>query len=200
MFDIGWSEMAVIALVALLVLGPKELPNAMRSFAAFSKKMRRYAQEFRSGVDNIIREAELEDAKKALDTVRRANPAKTVEKWVDPTGEMTQEIKSVEAAAREGDGKSKAAPAVERKALPASGGAATDLPASTAEVAAGSETSPAPVSKIVKEPFKMAPPHSIRPPGTSPAATPAPAGATPEAAKPGTGMPETGKAGDGDAA
>jgi sec-independent protein translocase protein TatB len=86
MFDIGWSEMAIIALVALLVLGPKELPQAMKSFAQFSKKMRRYANEFRAGVDNIVREAELEDAKKALDTVRAVNPKNAIKKLVDPTG------------------------------------------------------------------------------------------------------------------
>ena len=57
MFEIGWSELAIIALVALVALGPKELPKAMKSFAAFTRKMQRYAREFRSGVDNIIREA-----------------------------------------------------------------------------------------------------------------------------------------------
>lgn len=200
MFDIGWSEMAVIALVALVVLGPKELPQAMKTFAAFTRKMQRYARDFRSGVDGIIREAELEDAKKALDTVRRANPAKTVEKWVDPTGEMTQEIKSVEAAAREGDGKSKPAPAVERKALPASAPAVASAGPSAAEPAAAdpgageaaavappAETAK-PASRIVKEPFKMAPPHSIRPPTENAASATPPAKA------------ESGKATDGDAA
>src|SRR5262245_31606006 len=114
MFDIGWSEMAIIALVALLVLGPKELPQAMRQFAQFSKKMRRYAQEFRAGVDNIVREAELEDAKKALDTVRAANPKTAIKKLVDPTGEMSDEVKAVEAAAKDGTGKTVAKPAAPR--------------------------------------------------------------------------------------
>ena len=86
MFDIGWSEMAIIALVALVVLGPKQLPQAMKSFAQFSRKMRRYAQEFRAGVDNIVREAELEDAKKALASLQTRIPTLTVVATGAPAG------------------------------------------------------------------------------------------------------------------
>ena len=177
MFDIGWSEMAVIALVALLVVGPKQLPQAMRTFASFSKKMRRYAQDFRSGVDNIIREAELEDAKKALDGVRKANPRKALQDWVDPTGEMTEEINSVERTAKDkgpakgataqAGAKTGASGAVEKKALP---------PAAGADAAGGGETAPAGATedgekrgaRRVSQPLQVAPPHSIRPPQEAP--------------------------------
>lgn len=193
MFDIGWSEMAVIALVALLVVGPKQLPQAMRTFASFSKKMRRYAQDFRSGVDNIIREAELEDAKKALDGVRKANPRKALQDWVDPTGEMTEEINSVEKAAKDKGATAQAAAktgasgTVEKKALPpaAAAGAAAATAASTdtaspggSDAATGGE---APVAadggdgegekrgaRRVSQPLQVAPAHSIRPPQEAP--------------------------------
>jgi sec-independent protein translocase protein TatB len=188
MFDIGWSEMAIIALVALVVLGPKQLPQAMRSFAQFSKKMRRYAQEFRAGVDNIVREAELEDAKKALDTVRAANPKTAVKKLIDPTGEMTEEVKAVETAAKGGDAKpapkqiaklavdptgpAVAAPAVAAPAEP---------PAAEAPAAASTEP-PVPMARRVSQPLQVAPPHSVRPP--APSAPPAEASeAEPVAAK-----------------
>jgi len=53
MFDIGWSEMAIIALVALLVFGPKELPNALRTGAKWMKTARKMAREFQSSVDHV---------------------------------------------------------------------------------------------------------------------------------------------------
>ena len=49
MIDVGWSEMAVVALIALLILGPKELPQAMRMMARWVKKARAVSREFRSG-------------------------------------------------------------------------------------------------------------------------------------------------------
>jgi len=172
MFDIGWSEMAIIAFVALLVLGPKELPQAMRQFAQFSKKMRRYAQEFRSGVDNIVREAELEDAKKALDTVRTANPKTALKKMVDPTGEMTDEVKSIETAAKDGTGKTVAAavPAAARRPLPPGepqadpSGPALPPPAVPAAVQAEAIVAEPAVARRVTTPLQVAPAHSIRPP------------------------------------
>jgi sec-independent protein translocase protein TatB len=186
MFDIGWSEMAIIALVALVVLGPKQLPQAMRSFAQFSKKMRRYAQEFRAGVDNIVREAELEDAKKALDTVRAANPKTAIKKLVDPTGEMAEEVKSVAAAAKESDGKSAPKPAAKPAVDPTGPAAAAPAvpPPSPADtpVADASGEPPVPMARRVSQPLQVAPPHSIRSP-----APPGPpvevAEAEPEAAK-----------------
>ena len=57
--------MAVIALIALIVIGPKELPQAMRAASKWVRKARALAREFQSGVDEMIREADLEDARKA---------------------------------------------------------------------------------------------------------------------------------------
>src|SRR3546814_2023005 len=73
MFDIGWSEMAIIAFVALIVIGPKELPRTMKTVAQWMRKARSLTREFQSGIDDIVREAELEDARKALDATRGGN-------------------------------------------------------------------------------------------------------------------------------
>jgi sec-independent protein translocase protein TatB len=187
MFDIGWSEMAIIALVALVVLGPKQLPQAMRSFAQFSKKMRRYAQEFRAGVDNIVREAELEDAKKALDSVRAVNPKTAVKKLIDPTGEMTDEVKSVESAAKD-DGKGApkqiAKPAVDPTG-PAAGNAVEAPAAAPDSSAAAPAEPPVPMAKRVSQPLQVAPPHSIRPPAP-PAEVAEAEPAAPEEGEPGS--------------
>jgi sec-independent protein translocase protein TatB len=70
MFDIGWSELLVIAVVAIVVVGPKELPKLMRSFGFYAGKLRRAAAEFRRQFDDAMREAELEEVKKAIESVR----------------------------------------------------------------------------------------------------------------------------------
>lgn len=88
MFDIGWSEMAIIALVALLVFGPKELPNALRTGAKWMKTARKLAREFQSGVDQLVREAELEEAKKLVTDVQAGGIGKAIEKTIDPEGDV----------------------------------------------------------------------------------------------------------------
>ncbi|GIK98337.1 MAG: hypothetical protein BroJett029_25460 [Alphaproteobacteria bacterium] len=92
MFDIGWSEMAVIAVVALIVLGPKELPNALKTAAHWMRTVRKMAREFQSGVDQIVREAELDEARKTVQQVTRVNIGQEIEKTVDPTGEAKRAL------------------------------------------------------------------------------------------------------------
>ena len=92
MFDIGWSEMAVIAVVALVVIGPKELPGALKTFAYWMKQARKMAREFQTGVDEIVREAELEDARKAVTSVTGRSVNQMLEKTIDPTGEMKKAL------------------------------------------------------------------------------------------------------------
>lgn len=94
MFDLGWDEMAVIAVVALVVLGPKELPNALRTVSGLMKQARKLANEFQSGVHEIIREAELEDAKKAVQGLSKGTIVNAIEKHVDPDGDLKTAFKS----------------------------------------------------------------------------------------------------------
>src|SRR5262245_5684967 len=96
MFDIGWSEMAVIAVVALVVIGPKELPGALKTFAYWSKQARKMAREFQSGVDEIIRDAELDDARKAVSSVSSRSLNQMIEKTVDPTGDVKKSLNESE--------------------------------------------------------------------------------------------------------
>jgi sec-independent protein translocase protein TatB len=92
MFDIGWSEMAVIAVVALIVLGPKEIPNALKTAAHWMRTARKMAREFQSGVDQIVREAELDEARKTVTQAGGLNLGKEIEKVVDPTGETKRAL------------------------------------------------------------------------------------------------------------
>ena len=64
MFDIGASELLVIVVVAIIVIGPKDMPLALRTAGRWIGKMRRISGHFRSGLDTMIREAEMEDMEK----------------------------------------------------------------------------------------------------------------------------------------
>lgn len=69
MFGIDSPELLVIAVVALVVIGPKELPNLLRSWGKWMTKMRGMASEFRGHVDEMVRQSDLDDVKKQLDAV-----------------------------------------------------------------------------------------------------------------------------------
>lgn len=121
MFDLGWDEMAVIAIVALVVLGPKELPNALRTFTSLTKAARKLAGEFQSGVNEIIREADLEDTKKKLTELQSINKntiQRAVEKAVDPTGEIKTAMKVEEAPTPSGSTPEVPTPAVPTPGVP----------------------------------------------------------------------------------
>ncbi len=96
MLDLAWSEIAMIVLVAVVVLGPKELPKAMRTVAQFMRKARKMAGEFQGHWNEMVREAELEEVKTAVTKVTSAvtstNIGSEVEKLIDPSGEFTREL------------------------------------------------------------------------------------------------------------
>ena len=89
MFDIGWSEILVIAAVAIIVVGPKELPRMLRSFGKTMGMVRRTANDFRRQFDEALREAEreagLEDTKKELQALAKNNPLRDAQKDFDDT-------------------------------------------------------------------------------------------------------------------
>jgi sec-independent protein translocase protein TatB len=64
MFDIGWGELIVIGVIALIVIGPKELPTVLRTAGRFVNKMRRMASEFQDQFQEALREAELQEIRK----------------------------------------------------------------------------------------------------------------------------------------
>ncbi|MEA2987996.1 MAG: sec-independent protein translocase protein TatB [Alphaproteobacteria bacterium] len=67
MFDIGWGELLLIGIVALIAIGPKELPGALRTLGQWMNKIRRMAAEFQGQFQEAMREAELADLKKEVD-------------------------------------------------------------------------------------------------------------------------------------
>jgi sec-independent protein translocase protein TatB len=81
MFDIGWTELFVIGVVALIAIGPKELPGVLRSLGQWMGKIRRMAAEFQGQFQEAMREAEMEDLKKHVDSL--TDPLESVRKEVE---------------------------------------------------------------------------------------------------------------------
>jgi len=129
MFDISWGELILIGVVALIAIGPKELPAALRTLGQWMTKIRRMANDFQNQFNEAMREAEMADLKKQVDTLTSS---------FDPMETVRREIES----------------AVEDKppsALPTSESAASAAPAAAADAPSAyapgaSDTSAAPAS------------------------------------------------------
>jgi sec-independent protein translocase protein TatB len=83
--DVGAAELIVIAAVALIVVGPKDLPVLMRKVGAFMSRMRGMAAEFRASFDEMARQSELDDLRKEVDALRRGDLAETARADVEGT-------------------------------------------------------------------------------------------------------------------
>jgi sec-independent protein translocase protein TatB len=92
MFDIAWSELGVIAVVALVVIGPKDLPKVLRSVGQWTAKARSMAREFQSGIDDMVREAEMDDLRKAAKQVSDFSIEAEVKKTFDPDGSLEKQF------------------------------------------------------------------------------------------------------------
>ena len=88
MFDLSWSHIAILVVVALIVLGPKELPNAIRTGAKLLRAGRKLAGEFRSGVDELVREAELDETRRTITQAMTEGMDNTIGETVDPFREI----------------------------------------------------------------------------------------------------------------
>jgi len=71
MFDIGWSELLVIGIVALVVIGPKDLPQAFRTLGQWLSKARSLAREFQGHLDELMRESQVDDMKREFNEMTR---------------------------------------------------------------------------------------------------------------------------------
>lgn len=149
MFDIGWSEMAIIAVVTLVVLGPKELPHALKTFSHWMRAARKLGNEFQSGVNEIVRDAELEDARRELQKISRQSLEKKIEQVIDPAGEikksMNTPLDAPQATAATGTVSPAVSPpeAVPAEPAPASSGGSEQAAPSTGPETAPVATDPA---------------------------------------------------------
>lgn len=92
MFDMSWSELLLIAVVALIVIGPKDLPKAVKVLAQFARKARTLAREFQSGFEEMAREAELHEVRRELESTASADYAHEIEHAIDPGGHVARSL------------------------------------------------------------------------------------------------------------
>jgi sec-independent protein translocase protein TatB len=88
MFDFAWTEIALIVVVALVAIGPKDLPVAIRTVSQLIKKARRMAGEFQTHVDDLVREANLDEVRSQINEIRNFDFKGEVERAVDPDGSL----------------------------------------------------------------------------------------------------------------
>lgn len=88
MFDFAWSEIALIGVVALVVIGPKDLPEAIRGVARGITKLRRMASEFQGQADELVREANLDEVRNSINEIRNFNVRDQLTKAVDKDGSI----------------------------------------------------------------------------------------------------------------
>ncbi len=164
MFDLAWSEIMLIGAVALVVIGPKELPGTIRAVSQFIRKAREMAWEFRGHVDEMVREANLDEVRNQINEIRNFDVKGEVAKAVDPDGSLRRTVEeagqSVHDATRAMDDPARYVP-------PATDPAPATEPATGSEPAAGSETAaaeaepPPPALAKSEEPPAFVPPEPI---------------------------------------
>ncbi len=89
MFDFNWSEIALIGVVALVLIGPKDMPVAIKAISTTLKKMRRMAGEFQTHVDEMVREADLGEVKSTFDQLRTMNVKTAMRRAIDPDNSLS---------------------------------------------------------------------------------------------------------------
>ena len=94
MLEVGWSELLVIAIILIVVVGPKDLPGMMRTFGRMMGRVRTMANDFRSQFDEAMREAELDDVRQGLSEDNKYNPASSLRDAINPIRQLGQDIKS----------------------------------------------------------------------------------------------------------
>jgi sec-independent protein translocase protein TatB len=142
MLDFSWSELLVIGIVALVFIGPKELPGVLRTLGQWMSKVRRMASEFQNQFHDAMREAELADLKKEVDQM--AAQAHSIDPLADVRKDMENAQREIESAV--------AGTPAETKSTTADAGSPTP------PVEAAPPASPAEPATAATEPVREAPP------------------------------------------
>ena len=94
MFDFGWSEIAVVVVVALVAIGPKDMPVALRAVTNAIKKARKMAAEFQTHVDEMVKDANLDEVRNQINEIRNFDVKGAMERAVDPDGSLSSTFAS----------------------------------------------------------------------------------------------------------
>ena len=89
MFSFGWSEIALVVVVVIIVVGPKELPNLIKQLGSFSKSLKKISREFKSSLNELAKESDIKNKKKTILDVS------SLKKDLDPTKSLKNELASI---------------------------------------------------------------------------------------------------------
>ena len=92
MFDIGWQELFIVSILALIVVGPKDLPRALRNIMGLVRKARIMARDFQDGIDDVVREADLDDIKNQIENLSDGDIDEHIQNAIDPTGDLASDL------------------------------------------------------------------------------------------------------------
>jgi len=92
MFDIGWQELFIVAAIAIVVVGPRDLPRVLKTVMSLVRKARGMAREFQSGIDDVVREVDLDDLRKEANTIANMDLEDEVKSALDPTGDLEKDM------------------------------------------------------------------------------------------------------------
>lgn len=90
MFDIGWTEITVILVIAIIVIGPKDLPKVLRTVGQWVAKAKAMTRDFRGHVDEMIRETEIDEVKKQIDSIDKFDANSALENTIDADGDIRE--------------------------------------------------------------------------------------------------------------
>jgi sec-independent protein translocase protein TatB len=96
LLDFGWSELLLIGVVALVFIGPKDLPKALRVAGFWVRKARTLSREFQNSIDQMIREAELDDIRQELKKASELDIDHEFRQTIDPTGSLAESLRPPE--------------------------------------------------------------------------------------------------------
>ena len=109
MLDIGWTEILVITVVALFIVGPKDIPKALRTVGIWLGKLKSLSREFQNTVEDAVRESELDEVKKQIESAKN-DFTKGMTETIDSEGELTEMLRGVDVVDKEKSQKSSAWP------------------------------------------------------------------------------------------
>ncbi len=156
MFDIAWTEMLVIALITIVVVGPRDLPKVMKTIASFVAKVRSFSNKFQADMDALARETELDDLRKQAKAYQATlqNPTRAIDQLIDPeTGKEVRKPIDLSKLVVAGDGKSSGMPSLSDQAsvrAPASAEVAPPDGVETGEVKAEATARPDKADQVNK--------------------------------------------------
>ncbi|MFN0263571.1 Sec-independent protein translocase protein TatB [Tepidamorphus sp. 3E244] len=186
MFDIGWTEMVVLAVVAILVVGPRELPRMLRSIGQIVGKLKQMSGEFKRQFNDALKEAELDDIKSSIDSAKSAIPKNPMKQGFDSLTKTGNEVKSAIETPSMANQKSTppkpAASATTGSATPnAAGAAGTTAVATSSKAKVSASAADKKPATTTGTKAAAAKPAASKPAAKKPAATKKPAAAKPAA-------------------